>query len=240
MFPVDRPTRLTFPTFDEYRMWEPMPTSQAPVQSPVEDTVSLLQRVREPLRLVMPAGGGPVGLAATGSSLAGRQLVGTLPPLFPEWLGERSFAAAHGVRFPYVAGEMANGIATTGMVTAMAGAGMLGFFGAGGLGYREVETDSGGHTDNRPLGSLFPVIAALAEKMRVRHGYDRPLRIGAAGGLGTPGGVAAAFALGAAYVVTGSVNQVAAEAGLSADAKALLGEADLADVVMAPAADMFE
>jgi len=370
MFPVDRPTRLTFPTFDEYRMWEPMPTSQAPVQSPVEDTVSLLQRVREPLRLVMPAGGGPVGLAATGSSLAGRQLVGTLPPLFPEWLGERSFAAAHGVRFPYVAGEMANGIATTGMVTAMAGAGMLGFFGAGGLGYREVEkavdtlaaelvgrpnwgvnlihspnepdlemrvaelllrrgvprisasafmdltpavvlcaahglcrgpggrvvrpvrlfakvsrpevaekfmapppaamlnalvargkltaegaglaatlpvaeditveSDSGGHTDNRPLGSLFPVIAALAEKMRVRHGYDRPLRIGAAGGLGTPGGVAAAFALGAAYVVTGSVNQVAAEAGLSADAKALLGEADLADVVMAPAADMFE
>src|SRR6185437_7472831 len=66
------------------------------------------------------------------------------------------------------------------------------------------------------------------------------VRVGAAGGLGDPAGVAAAFAAGAAYVVTGTINQLSREAGLSAAAKRLLAEADLADVAMAPAADMFE
>jgi PfaD family protein len=64
--------------------------------------------------------------------------------------------------------------------------------------------------------------------------------VGAAGGLGTPAAVAAAFALGAAYAVTGSVNQAAVESGLSAGAKALLAQADLADVALAPSPDMFE
>ncbi|MFE7398347.1 2-nitropropane dioxygenase, partial [Streptomyces sp. NPDC057557] len=63
---------------------------------------------------------------------------------------------------------------------------------------------------------------------------------GAAGGRGPPAAVAAAFALGASYVVVGSVNQTATEAGLSEEAKAMLCEADVADVAMAPAADMFE
>ena len=62
----------------------------------------------------------------------------TLPALYPEWLGDRSFNEVHGVRFPYVAGEMANGIATTRMVIAMAKAEMLGFFGAAGLGLPRV------------------------------------------------------------------------------------------------------
>jgi PfaD family protein len=73
-----------------------------------------------------------------------------------------------------------------------------------------------------------------------KHGYSRPVRVGAAGGLGTPGALAAAFALGAAYVVTGSVNQACVESGLSARAKDLLARADVPDVIMAPAADMFE
>jgi PfaD family protein len=66
------------------------------------------------------------------------------------------------------------------------------------------------------------------------------VRVGAAGGLGTPAAVAAAFGLGAAYVLTGSVNQACVESGLSPTGKALLAVADLADVIMAPAADMFE
>jgi PfaD family protein len=52
--------------------------------------------------------------------------------------------------------------------------------------------------------------------------------------------VAAAFSLGAAYVLTGSVNQAAVESGLGAEGKALLAQAGVADVMMAPAADMFE
>jgi PfaD family protein len=103
-----------------------------------------------------------------------------------------------------------------------------------------VEADSGGHTDNRPLAVVLPAVRALRDDIARRHGYSRPVRVGAAGGLGDPAGVAAAFAAGAAYVLTGTVNQLAVEAGLSDAAKELLAQADLSDVVMAPAADMFE
>lgn len=103
-----------------------------------------------------------------------------------------------------------------------------------------VESDSGGHTDNRPLASLFPVIGELRDRIAQRFGYRHPIQLGAAGGLGTPSGVASAFGLGADYVVTGSVNQSAVESGQSAVGRAMLCEAGIADVTMAPAADMFE
>jgi PfaD family protein len=46
--------------------------------------------------------------------------------------------------------------------------------------------------------------------------------------------------LGAAYVVTGSVNQACVESGASEHARTLLSQMDMADVAMAPAGDMFE
>jgi PfaD family protein len=103
-----------------------------------------------------------------------------------------------------------------------------------------VEADSGGHTDNRPLVVLLPSISELRDELQARQGYARVPRVGAAGGIGTPAAVAAAFAMGAAYVVTGSINQACVEAGTSAHTRALLAQADYADVAMAPAADMFE
>ena len=277
----------------------------------------------------------------------GAQTIAVLPPLYPEWLGDRSFCEVHGIRFPYVSGAMANGIATTELVVKMAKAGMLGFFGAAGLtparvsaaldelestldplglpwgtnlihspaepgleqsvvelylsrnvrrglslGVYEpdasyyalklrlasasmlpgkynvvttslprsrapevarhfmspapknildglvaqghltaheaqlasqipvaediiVESDSGGHTDNKTLNALFPVIVALRDDLCHQYHYARPIRCGAAGGLGSPSAVAAAFSLGAAFVLTGSVNQKAVESGLS-------------------------
>lgn len=296
--------------------------------------------------------------------------IGMLPAILPENLGDQYFTKTHGIRYPYIVGEMANGIATADMVIAAANAGMLGFFGSAGLmpqiveeniykiqqklnasqawganlihspqepqleeavtqlflkhgvkrvsasaymalsphvvhysakGLRQdssgkicrqnyvfaktsrfevvkhfispapenilnqlvqqgkltseeaqlakqipvaeditVEADSGGHTDNRPLAALFPTIQRLAELTAAHYRYATPLRIGAAGGLGTPAAVASAFTLGAAYVLTGSINQSAMESGLSETAKELLLQADLADVMMAPAADMFE
>jgi PfaD family protein len=336
-----------------------------------------LRDIRAPLHLVTGGpgtdGGAGIGVAAPGEIDGGGdgwRLVGVLPPLYPEWLGDRGFGAAHGVRFPYVAGEMANGIATTRMVIALARSEILGFFGAAGLGVdrveravrelgaalgdraswgvnlihspaephleaavadlllghgvrrisasafmditpavarcaatglrvdrtgaivrpvrvfakvsrpetataflspvpqrlldalvREgrltadeawlaarvpvaeditVEADSGGHTDNRPLAAVLPAVLALRDELTERYGYQRPVRVGAAGGLGSPLAVAGAFALGADYVVTGSVNQLAVESGVSDDARALLATADVADVAMAPAADMFE
>ena len=359
-----------------------MPGDREADYSP-EGILECVRRFREPVHVVRSRAGYEPGLglggrlltvASSADSLAGSgyELLGWLPALYPEWLGDRSFSRTHGVRFPYVAGEMANGIATVASVVAMARAQMLGFFGAAGLalpaveravgelshslrgldnwgvnlihapadsGHEEglvdllvrsavpkvsasaymeltpavvrcavaglrpdssvsggigrarhlfakvsrpevaakflspappdilrmlvergqitraeadlaarmplaedvtVEADSGGHTDNRPLAVVLPAIRVLRDELARRHGYARPVRVGAAGGLGDPAGVAAAFAAGAAYVVTGTINQLSREAGLSDAAKGLLAAADLADVAMAPAADMFE
>ena len=332
--------------------------------------------VRAPVGLVAgPAGTRPVAIARDGSPSGpigpDEALVGVLPPLFPEWLGDRSFAVAHGCQFPYVVGEMARGIASADMVIASAPAGLMTFFGSAGLSIPDVdeavqkiqaalgphvrnwganlihspqeshmemdfaelmlargvtnisasafmrlapsvvylsakglalradgsiqrrthifakvsrvevarpflspapesmlrplvesgklteqeaelarrvpvaeditvEADSGGHTDNRPLPVLLPMIIDLANEVSAQYGYAQPARVGVGGGLGTPAALAAAFAAGAAFVVTGSVNQAAVESALSEDGRRMLAQASMTDVAMAPAADMFE
>jgi trans-AT polyketide synthase/acyltransferase/oxidoreductase domain-containing protein len=348
--------------------------STAPAFDPA-DVAAAVHDFRSTQHVVVDTAGARYGVGTGGTLVAaGTQgawpVAGVLPPLYPEWLGDRSFTEAHGTRFPFVAGAMANGIATVELVVAMAQAGCLGFFGAGGLAFPRVEaaveqlraqlgdalpwganlihspnepaleaavadlylrtgvrkvsaaaymsltpsivryaysgitlghegrvvrpnavfakisrpevarhfmnpapqpmldrlvadglltadearlaaslpvaedytveSDSGGHTDNRPLGPLFSVIAEVRDEIVAARGYDRPLRLGAAGGIGTPQAVASAFALGAAYVLTGSINQACVESGLSDDGKAMLAVADIADITMAPAADMFE
>lgn len=103
-----------------------------------------------------------------------------------------------------------------------------------------AEADSGGHTDNRPAVALLPALLALRDRLQAQYKYLNPLRVGAAGGISTPASAAAAFAMGAAYIVTGSVNQSCVESGSSDTVRKLLSEAQQADVAMAPAADMFE
>ncbi len=103
-----------------------------------------------------------------------------------------------------------------------------------------VEADSGGHTDNRALVCLLPAILHLRDQIQSQYGYAQPVRVGAAGGIGTPAAALAAFMMGAAYVVTGSVNQSCREAAASPHTKQLLAQAEMPDVMMAPAADMFE
>ena len=103
-----------------------------------------------------------------------------------------------------------------------------------------AEADSGGHTDNRPALALFPTIRSVASRMQARHGYAVTLRAGLAGGIATPAAAAAAFAMGAAYIMTGSVNQACIESGTSDEVRRMLAETRQADVCMAPAADMFE
>ncbi|MBD2515427.1 PfaD family polyunsaturated fatty acid/polyketide biosynthesis protein [Nostoc sp. FACHB-973] len=291
------------------------------------------------------------------------------PPLPPQQLGDRDFLAFHGVKYAYMAGAMAGGIASAELVIALGKAGILGSFGAAGLvpsrieaainqiqqalpqgpyafnlihspseealerravdlylkhdvrtveasafldltphivyyraaglslnanGQIEVknkiiakisrqevatkflqpaprkilqqlveqqlitelqatlaekvpmaddittEADSGGHTDNRPLVCLLPAILALRDQMQQKYRYDRQVRIGAAGGIATPESALAAFMMGASYIVTGSINQSCVEAGTSVHTKNLLAQASMADVIMAPSADMFE
>lgn len=103
-----------------------------------------------------------------------------------------------------------------------------------------VEADSGGHTDNRPLVTLLPAILALRDRVQAQRRYPRSPRVGAAGGIATPAAAAAAYAMGAAYVLTGSVNQACVESGSSDAVRRMLAQAGQADVAMAPAADMFE
>ena len=103
-----------------------------------------------------------------------------------------------------------------------------------------VEADSGGHTDNQSLTALFPTIQKVRNDVSQKYNYQRPIYLGVAGGIGTPQSASAAFALGAAYVVTGSINQACVESGLHEEGRQMLTQAGLADVIMAPAADMFE
>ncbi len=290
-------------------------------------------------------------------------------PCLPESLGDASFIADCGLRYAYVAGAMANGIASEDVVIAMGRAGMLSFFGAAGLPPRRVEqaidtiqralphgpygfnlihspneasieaevadlyirrgirlveasaylrltlpivkyrlhgihrsadgrvetlnrviakisrvevaeqffspapeklvqqlvdsgdltpeqarlsrevpmaqdlsaeADSGGHTDNRPAIALLPTMIALRDRLQAEFGYAEPLRVGLGGGISTPASAAAAFAMGAAYVFTGSVNQACVESDTSDLVRRMLAEAQQADTAMAPAADMFE
>lgn len=353
--------------------WRPR---TAPAAFAPEDIAHILQYVRHPVHVVREVASGQLGLAM-GGELVGAgdseiSLVGTLPPMYPEWLGDRQFCETWGTRFPYVTGAMANGIATPTLVVAMAEAGMLGFFGAAGLSFANVErgladiqarlagrtglawganlihspnevslesrvaelfiargvrmveasafmkltpaivhyalaglstdpagaivrknhvmakvsrpevarmfmepapaalvsaleasgkltareaelsrhvpvaeditveADSGGHTDNRPLPALFSEIVLLRDKLAQQHVLNCRVRVGAGGGLSTPQSVAGAFAMGAAYVLTGSINQACVESGLSPRARGMLAKAGVADVIMAPAADMFE
>ena len=54
---------------------------------------------------------------------------------------------------------------------------------------------------------------ALRDQMQQRFNYATRLRVGAAGGIATPASAAAAFAMGAAYILTGTINQACVEAG---------------------------
>ena len=103
-----------------------------------------------------------------------------------------------------------------------------------------VEADSGGHTDNRPLVALLPIIIGLRDEIQAKYNFPQTIRIGAAGGISTPESALAAFMMGAAYVVTGSVNQSCLEAGTSDHVRKLLATVSSTDVMMAPASDMFE
>jgi trans-AT polyketide synthase/acyltransferase/oxidoreductase domain-containing protein len=103
-----------------------------------------------------------------------------------------------------------------------------------------AEADSGGHTDNRPALTLLPIFLSIRDEAVNQYRFSMPLRVGLGGGIATPEAVYAAFSMGAAYVLTGSINQAAVEADTSQTVKKMLVDAQQADVTMAPSADMFE
>ncbi|MFS0873159.1 ACP S-malonyltransferase [Paenibacillus xylanilyticus] len=103
-----------------------------------------------------------------------------------------------------------------------------------------VEADSGGHTDQGVSSVLLPSIVRLRDELMTKYGYKKKIRVGAAGGIGTPEAAMAAIMLGADYLVTGSINQCTVEAQTSESVKDLLQEMNVQDTAYAPAGDMFE
>ena len=59
--------------------------------------------------------------------------------LSPEQLGCSAFRQDHGVKYAYVAGAMYKGIASVALVSRMAKAGLLAYFGTGGLSLESIE-----------------------------------------------------------------------------------------------------
>ncbi|WP_244933313.1 acyltransferase domain-containing protein [Micromonospora tulbaghiae] len=115
-------------------------------------------------------------------------------------------------------------------VRALAAAGHLDGASAGAVAREAVATDV---AVERDAHALVPALVAL-------RGREAPgARIGVAG-VGTPAAVAAAFALGADFVVTTTVNQCTVEAATSDAAKDLLAALDVTDVREAPDPDLFE
>ncbi|XXT14710.1 ACP S-malonyltransferase [Sorangium sp. So ce429] len=103
-----------------------------------------------------------------------------------------------------------------------------------------AHADSGGPTDMGTTAVLMPAMARLRDDMMARSGYAKPIRVGAAGGLGAPEAIASAFMLGADFIVTNSVNQCSAEASTSDRVKDMLQTASVHDTAYAPAGDLFE
>jgi PfaD family protein len=69
----------------------------------------------------------------------GEETLAYIPALPIEALGDPDFKKAYGLRFAYYAGAMASGIASTDLVIALGKAGLLGSFGAAGLGGNRLE-----------------------------------------------------------------------------------------------------
>src|SRR5690606_29426404 len=85
-----------------------------------------------------PVLGGAATLGTT-SANGGLPLYAHAPAIAVCNLGDPSFCRDYGIRYPYYAGAMANGIGSHDVVVAMSRAGMLGFFGSAGLAPKVVE-----------------------------------------------------------------------------------------------------
>ena len=109
----------------------------------LENHQAIIGSIREPLYILYSPSENRFGFShsSPSESLGSHQeLKGILPPIYPEWLGGPSFTQAHGIRFAYVGGAMAQGIASSELVVALAKMGALGFFGSAGLSPSKIES----------------------------------------------------------------------------------------------------
>jgi trans-AT polyketide synthase/acyltransferase/oxidoreductase domain-containing protein len=103
-----------------------------------------------------------------------------------------------------------------------------------------VEADSAGHTDMGVTAILLPTIIRLRDEICSAYSYKQKVRVGSAGGIGTPEAAASSFVMGADFILTGSINQCTVEADTSDVVKDMLQKLNVQDTDYAPAGDMFE
>ncbi|WP_030587731.1 ACP S-malonyltransferase [Streptomyces anulatus] len=97
--------------------------------------------------------------------------------------------------------------------------------------------DGADYTDQGALPALLPSVRRLRAQL---GGVASGVRVGGGGGIGSPESAAAAFVLGADFILTGSINLCTAESGLSEPAKDLLPDLDVHDTAYAPYGALFE
>ena len=105
-----------------------------------------------------------------------------------------------------------------------------------------AEADSGGHTDNRPADhAAADACSPCATGCRRSTATTQPLRVGAAGGIATPASVAGGVRDGGGLRRDRLGQPGVRRVGLARTPCARCSpQAEQADVIMAPAADMFE
>jgi len=102
-----------------------------------------------------------------------------------------------------------------------------------------AESQGGWLTDHTSAAAVLPTFRRLRDRV-LSQGVAHPIRVGLAGGMGSPEAVAAALVMGAEFVVTGSINQCTPEAATSEHVKQMLAACDIQDTTTAPTADGFE
>lgn len=103
-----------------------------------------------------------------------------------------------------------------------------------------VEADSGWRSNSGNPFALLPAILELRDRTAEQYSYDEYICLGLAGGIGSPQSAAAAFSMGADFILTGSVNQCTVEAGISDDVKSILQDIDVCDTDYTQAGQRFE
>jgi malonyl CoA-acyl carrier protein transacylase len=100
--------------------------------------------------------------------------------------------------------------------------------------------DSAGVTADNNAHTLLPSILRLRDEVGTQYGFIKNVRVGAAGGIGTPESGASAFIQGADFIMTGSINQCTVEAAVNPVVKDLLQNAQEQDFGLVPNKDQFE
>ncbi|MGC4893659.1 PfaD family polyunsaturated fatty acid/polyketide biosynthesis protein [Micromonospora sp. DT31] len=152
------------------------PVEQSPVHVDPAGIRAALGRLEEPAFVVRVGNGIGVSNQQPASAASVLAAVG---PLTPERLGDASFRARHGLRYAYMGGAMAGGIASEDLVVELARAGYLGSFGAAGLLPERIEQALGRF--RAELGQLpyaVNLIHAPSEEELERAGVELFLRYG--------------------------------------------------------------